>query len=49
MADDRGRGVEKYIEKAKAKALQTLDEKSPRLTKLELAFRQKFLKDRENL
>lgn len=46
MADDRGRGVNEYIAKAKAKALATLDDPEPRLTKLELAFRNKFLDER---
>lgn len=48
MADDRGRGVNEYIAKAKARAKATLHEEAPKLTKLELAFRQKFLQDLKN-
>ena len=45
MADDRGRGVNEYIAKAKAKAKATLHEENPRLTKLEQAFRNKYLRE----
>lgn len=43
--DDRGHGANDYIAKAKLKAKATLHEKAPKLTKLELAFHQKFLQE----
>ena len=41
--DGRGSNYLEIIAAAKAKALQTLHDPEPRLTKLELAFRNKFL------
>ena len=41
--DGRGSNYLEIIAAAKAKALQTLDDPEPKLTKLELAFRNKFL------
>ena len=37
------------IEKARAKALETLKDSNPRLTKLELAFRQKYLNEQREV
>lgn len=44
--DSRGSNYLEIIAAAKAKALETLDDPEPRLTKLELAFRNKFLDER---
>ena len=41
--DGRGSNYLEIIAAAKAKALATLNDPKPRLTKLELAFRNKFL------
>lgn len=46
MSDNRGRGAADYIAAAKAKAKATLHEVNPKLTKLELAFRETLLKDK---